>query len=80
MGGAPSATTATGSAVMSLQESSEACRHELTVDQGGDCVTVVPGINLPALQEKSLTCNRIPETVRGVFTGSVRHRQLSPAV
>jgi len=37
---------------MSLQESSEACRHELTVDQGGDCVTVVPGINLPTLQEK----------------------------
>jgi len=40
--GAPSATSATGSAVMSLQESRKLLSP---VDQGGgDCVTVVPGI------------------------------------
>jgi len=73
--GAPSATSATGSAVISLQESRKLLSP---VDQRGGVTTWQWCQEFtPALQGKSLTCNRIPETVRGVFTGSQQHRRQS---
>jgi len=67
--GAPSATTATGSAVMSLQESNEACYRVSTVDQGGDCVTVVPGILCPLYKEKASPVTEYQKLLEGFSPG-----------
>jgi len=72
--GAPSATSATGSAVMSLQESRKATVICRLSTKGVTAWQWCQELYARFERKKSLTCNRIPETVRGVFTGSVRHR------